>query len=207
MFMDVLRPLLPDSGNARLLRDWDFRYDPESRAASLFEDFYSALRKEIFSPGGLGGEVTDHLANETGIFIDFYAFFDALMLSETSSWFGGRSRSEIWSAAFSKVDGTTPVPWGERNLITMTNMFFGGKLPRFFGFDKGPFALRGGRATPHQGQIYRSAGRVTSFAPSLRIIADMGEDALHTCIAGGPSDRRFSKWYDSDVGRYKTLVP
>ena len=29
----------------------------------------------------------------------------------------------------------------------MENIFFGGKLPRFLGFDVGPIRLRGGRAT------------------------------------------------------------
>ena len=83
--------------------------------------------------------------------------------------------------------------WGERNQVTLTHMFFGGKLPRWLGFDRGPIGLPGGRATPQQGQIYLSAGRVTSFAPSLRVIADMG----------GASDRRWSRWYASGVASWQ----
>ncbi|MCP4500992.1 MAG: hypothetical protein GY822_13620 [Deltaproteobacteria bacterium] len=30
---------------------------------------------------------------------------------------------------------------------------------------------------PHQGKVYKSGDRQTSFAPSLRILADMGENA------------------------------
>jgi penicillin amidase len=67
----------------------------------------------------------------------------------------------------------------------------------------GPIPIRGGRATPHQGQVYKSAGRQTSFAPSLRVMADMGEDVLYTSIAGGPSDRRFSKLYTSELKRWQ----
>ena len=81
------------------------------------------------------------------------------------------------------------------------------KLP---GFDTKPIALPGGRATPQQGQIYISNGRQTSFAPSVRIVADMSASVLHTCVAGGPSDNRFSKWYTSGIqgwidGRYNVL--
>jgi penicillin amidase len=60
-------------------------------------------------------------------------------------------------------------------------------------------------------QIYRSAGRLTSFLPSFRIVSDMGrEEMICTNLAGGPSDRRFSKWYCSDLenwikGSYKRI--
>ena len=89
-------------------------------------------------------------------------------------------------------------------------MLFQGKLPDFMGFDSKPIPLLGGRATPHQGQIYSSSGRKTSFSPSVRLVADMGENTLHTCLAGGPSDNRFSRWYKSDLkswlnGDYKIL--
>ena len=102
--------------------------------------------------------------------------------------------------------------WGKRNTIPLTHILFGGKLPRFLGFDRGPIELPGGRATVHQGQVFRSGGRQTSFAPSLRILVDMGSDVLHSNLPGGPSDRRFSKWYASDLGpwlrgEYKCLAP
>jgi penicillin amidase len=64
--------------------------------------------------------------------------------------------------------------------------------------------LPGGRATVHQGQIYRAGGRQTSFAPSIRFVVDMADDNLHSRLVGGPSDRRFSKWYHSDVEGWRT---
>jgi penicillin amidase len=92
------------------------------------------------------------------------------------------------------------------------NQLFQGSLPAFLGFDTAPVPLPGGRATPQQGQIYVSNGRQTSFAPSVRLIADMSETHLHTCLAGGPSDNRFSKWYRNGIepwqqGRLKVLLP
>lgn len=84
------------------------------------------------------------------------------------------------------------------------------KFPRFMGFDQGPIAIRGGRATVHQGQIYRSAGRDTSFVPTFRFVTDFSTRTLHSNLLGGPSDRRFGPHYVNEVqnwlnGVYKKL--
>jgi penicillin amidase len=210
-FMKILRPLLPESESGRALREWDCTYEPDSQGAYLFERIYHALLQEVFGANGLGDSF-DFLVKETGIFVAFYSSFDRVLLSEKSAWFGTRSQQQIYQAALSRgLDG--PIRrWGDVQKILMTNILFGGRLPRVFGFDRGPITIRGGRATIHQGQIYRSAGRNTSFVPSFRMILDLGEDAAHTNLAGGPSDRRFSKWYDSDTKNwlnriYKKLQP
>lgn len=210
LFMKNLAPLLPDSGPGRILREWDLGYDPKSEGAYLFEQVYHALLREVF--GSAFGQAFEFLATETGTFVDFYHAFDRVLLSERSAWFGERTREQIWRAAIAHgLEG--PVRrWGEVQKITLSNILLGGKLPRFLGFDRGPVTIRGGRATVHQGQIYRSANRATSFIPSFRMITDLAEDAVHTNMSGGPSDRRFSKWYCSDTdnwlnGRYKSLRP
>ncbi len=197
-FMEILEPLLRAGPIADALRTWDYRYDLDSTGATAFEIFYGALLVEMFGPG-CGAPVVEHLLDATGIFIDFYQNFDRVLCAESSPWLGERARDEVWRAALERVAARVPEPWGERNRISLTNIFFGGKLPSFLGFDPGPIPIRGGRATPHQGQIYRAGDRLTSFAPSLRLVADMSTDVLHTAMCGGPSDRRFSKWYKSGV--------
>jgi penicillin amidase len=197
-FLEILTPLLDRGPLADALRDWDFRYDLDSVGATAFELFYAELLVEMFGPA-CGAEVVEHLRDASGTFIDFHQNFDRVLVSESSPWLGDRDRDAAWSAALARVSDRTPEPWGRRNQVTLTNMFFGGKLPRFLGFDPGPIPIRGGRATPHQGQIYVSGGRLTSFAPSLRFVADMSTPELHTAICGGPSDRRFSKLYKSGV--------
>ncbi len=197
-FMEILQPLLGSGPIADALRAWDHRYELDSVGATAFEIFYATLLVEMFGPG-CGTAVIEHLRDATGTFIDFHQNFDRLLVSESSPWLGGRTRDEVWLAALGKVARQVPEPWGQRNRVSLTNMFFGGKLPRFLGFDPGPIPIRGGRATPHQGQIYRSGGRLTSFAPSLRLVTDMSDQSLHTAMCGGPSDRRFSKWYKSGV--------
>jgi len=94
----------------------------------------------------------------------------------------------------------------------MTHLLFGKKLPKFLGFDRGPVVGIGSRATIHQGQIYRSGDRDTTFMPSFRTVTDMDKEEYFSVLAGGPSDRRFSKWYCSDLdnwisGKYKLITP
>jgi penicillin amidase len=204
-FMKVILPLLPDSEAGEILKKWDLSYDTESRGAYLFEMIYRCLFDEVFGKI-LGKELVDFMQNETGLFIDFYQNFDAILLSRVSSWFRGRDRKVIYQLAIDKGLNTEIKKWGDVNQITMRHIILGGQLPEWLGFDKGPFPLPGGRATIHQGQVYKSAGRQTSFAPSFRIVTDMSEDALYTNFAGGVSDRRFTKWYNNDFSNWASGI-
>jgi penicillin amidase len=209
-FMHILRPLLPDTPQGEILSQWDLCYDADSQGAYLFEQFYKALYREVFGKNGFGETVVDYLAEETGAFIDFYENFDRVLLAEESPWFGQRSREEIYRQAAEKALVVEPKRWKEVQQFKMDHILLGGKMPGFFGFDRGPLTAIGSRATIHQGQLYRSAGRMTSFLPSFRIVSDMGQEEVFTNLAGGPSDRRFSKWYCSDLenwikGSYKRI--
>lgn len=212
LFMAVLRPLLPDTPQGEILKDWDLTYPADSKGAYLFESVYRQLYQDVFGDNGFGNTVIDYLADETGIFIDFYDNFDKILLSEKSEWFNGKNREEIFRKAAEKALDVEPKPWGTGREFMLTHLLFGNRLPRFLGFDRGPVQAVGNRATIHQGQIYKSAGRDTTFMPSLRIVTDLAEDTVYSNMAGGPSDRRFSKWYHSDFsnwdkGRYKKLSP
>ncbi len=208
--MAILRPLLPDTRIGRRLATWDLSYDPDSHGATVFEAFYRNLLIEMFGPTGAGEPVIEHLLDATGIFIDFYANFDRILLLDQSPWLGDRDIDEVYRNAFEQVGEDSDRRWGDVNRVTMTNILLGGRLPGAAGFDIGPIEIPGGRATPHQGQIYESAGRTTSFVPSFRMMVDVGVPGMFTALAGGPSDRRFSRWYTSDLeqwrtGRYKEL--
>lgn len=195
-FMEHLRPLLPPGPNGDLLRAWDCSYPPESRAATLFERWYRALILEVVG-GVAGADVARYLLDETGIVADFYSNLDAILLSERSAWFAGRTREQLYEQVALRALATTPRPWGERQRVTMRHLLLGGRLPAWMGFDRGPFALPGSRGTPRQGTVYRSGGRETSFAPSLRFVTDFAEEVVHSALSGGPSDRRQSRWYVS----------
>jgi len=215
-FMPIIRPLLAELAAqhdeaVRLLTEWDLTYASESKAAFLFEQVYQALMSEVFggSAGAFGGAVLERILAETCLFYDFYGNFDRVLLAEKSVWFGSRSRTAIYRAVLAKALATPLKPYGVKQQVLMRHLLFGGKLPLWLGFDR-PLELPGNRATVHQGQIYRGGGRETSFGPALRLVTDLATDEIQTTLAGGPSDRRFSKWYANEVenwrrGRYKKL--
>jgi len=210
-FMKILAPLLPDTKLAGILKNWNLEYSPDSEGACLFDRFYKNLYFDVFGRNGFGTEAVTFLDEHSGIFNDFYINFDRILLSEQSSWFGKKTRKEIYIQAAEKALTAPPEKWGHIRKVIMKNILFDGKLPKFLGFDRGPITIIGSLATPHQGQIFESAGRQTSFAPSLRVVTDLASDDIYTNLAGGPSDRRFSKWYCSDLenwisGKYKKLT-
>ena len=211
-FMDILNPLLPDTAQGKILARWDRCYGPDSEGAWLFEQWYRALFVHVFGKSGVGVAFAEHVRNETGIFADFYATFDRVLLKERSAWFGSRGRDEVYRDTAAAALDVPIQRWGDVQKLTLKHLILGGKLPMWAGFDHGPVVLPGGRATIHQGQIYRSGGRDTSFAPSVRLVMDLADAHIQTALIGGPSERRFSRWYLSGLegwqrGELKRLGP
>ncbi len=209
-FMAILKPLLPDTEAGQILGQWDLKYDAASRGAYLFEVFYRELLVETFGKNGWGRDICRFLYEESGTFADFYLNFDRILLADSSVWFGSETRDELYRRVAEKALDIPIKTWGESRQVMMNHLIFGGKLPAFLGFDPGPLTIIGGRATIHQGQIYRSSNRETTFVPSFRIVSDLSTNECRSNLAGGPSDRRFSKWYLTDLenwkqGKYKTL--
>jgi penicillin amidase len=215
-YMELFRPLLPATFAGRLLGGWDCRYDTASRGATLFETIYHALLKDIFGRGLFGEAVWEHLEGETAIVADYYHLFDDAIFGGDRIWFGEEGREavvrRVLTDNLTEVDLFAITPWGQRQRIIMRNIFFDGSLPLVLGFDYGPVELPGNRATVVQGGIFISHDRQTTFTPSWRFLTDLGRDEALTALAGGPSGRRFSSWYTTDVqrwltGNYKTLAP
>jgi penicillin amidase len=182
-------------------------YLKESQAACLFEEIYSELMEEVFGKGLFGVEAWRHLVAETSVVVDFYHIFDKVLLGNEPSWFGPGEREQLVQKVVERVLKRFPNPnlvpsWASRQRFMMTNIFFQGKLHRFAGFDYGPIVLNGSRATIAQAVIYKSNGRTTTRAQSFRFITDLATSEAHTVIAGGPSDRRFSEYYASDIRRW-----
>jgi len=174
--MTIIRPLLPDTDNGRILKNWDLKYESESKGATLFESVYHALINIVFGDNG----------------------------------FGRQPKEKLFRQAIDAGLSITPERYGATRKVMFAHLLFGGQIPAFLGYDYGPVELPGSRATIPQGQIFKSAGRTTTFSPSYRIIADMSTPDIRTNIAGGPTDRRFSRWYTSDIenwmkGKYKVL--
>lgn len=211
-FMARLGPLLPDTAAGQILREWDFRYARESRGATLFERFYVELTRLIIGHYFLGPDTVAHLSSTTALFASYFKNLDAVLLAPPPSLCGGRSAASLYLDAFAKASKGEISAWSEQNRMSLTHLFFGGRLPGWTRFDRGPISLAGGRATPCQTQRYNAGGRAGCLAATYRMNADLGDDSLHTNLCGGPSDRRFSRWYCSGLddwlkGRFKALRP
>jgi penicillin G amidase len=201
-FMNLIRPILPDTENAKILNNWDCRYDADSLGATLFERIYSDCMDLVFGEMGFGNTVMKHIVTETPLFAFLHGFFDDILFNESPAWFGDRSRDKVLQQAIERGLEDRPVPYGKTRRVFITNLFFGGRLPNFLGFDYGPHEHIGSRATIPQAQIFKDMGHPASFAPSYRMITDLGENVLHTNLAGGPSERRFSRYYTKGLGEW-----
>jgi penicillin amidase len=216
-YMAALRPLIPDTPTGRLLREWDLRYNAASRGAVLFESFYEELLREVFGRGLFGADVWETLVQTTSLVTTYFHTLDEVIFGDDESWFGDETREELFRRLVTEVV-SRPVEavgrWGAERRVVMVNILLDGAVPRFLGrwlgIHRGPVELQGSRSTVVQGAIFSSHGRLSTFVPSYRMVADLGTDESHTVLAGGPSGRPFSKWYASDVKRwldfeYKTL--
>jgi penicillin amidase len=215
--LSALDSALPDLPAVRVLRAWDRRYDAASRGAVVFERLYSALCEELFGDRLFGAEAW-HALRDASLVHPFYfrLFDDVLVREDGAAWFGEEGKdafvARVARAALEGVDAASLQAWGETRRLFLRHLLLGGKLPPALGFDRGPFPLVGGRATVVQGQLLHLAGRESAFCPSWRFVTDLATAAAETALAGGPSDRRFSRWYATDVARWlaferKTLEP
>ena len=194
-FMEIIKPLLPSTENGEILRNWDRRYDAASLGATLFERIYRELLKLVFGENGMGVDVVGHMITDTSMFAMLHGNFDQVLLKETSAWFADQSREQIYQMAIDRGLSKPAIPYGQTRKIYIQNIFFGGKLPKIFGFDYGPYEHIGSRATIPQSQIFKAMGQSATFAATFRMIADLDNDELLNNVPGGPSDRRFSKYY------------
>ncbi|KAB2932959.1 MAG: penicillin acylase family protein [Leptonema illini] len=202
-FMHILRPLLPDTRKGKLLAEWNLCYEADSIGATLFEAVYRELLFEVFGTV-LGKKQMQAVIEQSSLFAMLHGFFDRVLLKRRSRWFGDREREEIMRIAIERALSMPEARYGQRHSFYIENLFFGGKLPRFLGFDAGPLPLPGSRATIPQAQVFRLMGRQASFAPSIRFITDMGTDEAFINNPGGPSDRRFSDLYTKGLDDWLT---
>jgi penicillin amidase len=226
-FMEQIRPLVPPTEGGKDFLKWTLHYSGDleetmwDRQASWFEEFYRRLLRDVFGGGFFGTAAWDALVGSTNLIDVYFHYFDAILLGgrkgHENRWFGQRTRENAMRPILENVlhDSGMPVRgWIEKRQVTMQNLLLAGKLPRWLNrllkVDYGPITLSGNRSTVVQGAIFKSHGRVSTFAPSYRAITDMGTDEVLTALAGGPSERVLSPLYTADIRRwlafeYKTL--
>ncbi len=215
-FLEVLAPLLPSTKAGRQLASWDKKYNKESVGAPLFENFYSALLKEVFGKGMLGEKSWNEIVESKLLVVFQYGNFDAQLLQgDESLWFGSEGRQGVFKRVAENVlnvSAKQTVTYGKKRQIYFEHLLLGRKLPQWCGFDYGPLPLEGSRATIAQGQFFYLKKREIATGVTWRFVADVQTESAYTVLAGGPSEDRFSQHYLSDLQlwrqfEFKHLLP
>jgi penicillin amidase len=210
-YLDVLRPLLAGDERFDPIGRWDCVYDDDSREAGWFEAFYAAFLERALT-SACNAETAAFILHETTITAAIFGMFDDALLRRESAWHGAGGRDAALLRAAQAAFAAPPQTLAQRQPLVLEHLLLAGRVPRWMGFDRPTPGLRGGRATIHQGQKMRTGGRDVLGGPSYRMVTDLGRALLRTALPGGPSDRRSSRWYASDVedwwrGHSKSLQP
>lgn len=209
-FIEQWESAMPDTTAAKSLLRWDRRYDVHSLGAPIFERCYRACLEEVFGRGLFGQTAWTMMVEKTPLLVDYHSFLDRVLLGDEPLWWPEGKASTLRRVLGSALAEPPTQMWGDRQKIEMRNILLGGKAPAWLELDYGPLPLPGNRATICQGEIFQTGGRTSTFAPSWRCVTDLSTSEMHTALAGGVSARRSSRYYLSDVERwrhftYKTL--
>jgi penicillin amidase len=206
---DLLRIFLPclEEGELKTrLSHWNCEYSPGSHEASLFLRWYHYVLLEIFGhEQGIGWRRMVYLATRAGYSTMILTAVDRLLTRERSTWWHGRDKCALIRKAAERLKPEDDVPWSTINHFHFSDRFFGGiAVGRLLGFDSQTYPMPGNHATPFQGHVLLTATRENTFAPSYHFVADLSTDEAWTNLPGGPSESRFSGWYNTDVSRWLT---
>ncbi len=100
------------------------------------------------------------LQHESGVFIDFYANFDQILLSNKSAWFLGKERDSIYKKVIDSTLKMKAKKWGDINYITLSNMLLGGKLPKFLVLTKDHSLCEAGEQPFIKGRFIEVLGEI-----------------------------------------------
>lgn len=208
--LPLIRHLLPEDGNGKLLSEWDLVYASDSVAASIFENVYFEIVRTVFGDCGVGRDVIAYILDNSELFYMYYGQFDHVLQREESLWFGGRTRDEVYREAVMRGLKMPAAPFGSTRQVMMKNLVYGDMTPDF---NYGPIEIIGCRGTVSQGAVFKApGGRIATFSPTIRFISDMSSNRYYSCLAGGPSEKPASPLYASGVkdwlaGNYKLIEP
>ena len=214
--MPVFLPCLEDGELKQRLSAWNFRFDPQSREATLFWRLYRYVLLEIVggnpvSEGGMGIRRLIYLANQPNFSLMMVEVVDRMLRQDASRWWGNRDKAELIRRAGRRATGERDQPWGDINRLTFENRFLPSYLSRALRMRIGPHPLPGCHATVFQGHL-RSGKQQTVIGPSYHFVSDLQQDAAWTNLPGGVSENRFSGLYANElprwlIGQFKLLAP
>lgn len=186
---------LPPGPAADALLAWDLRYEPDSRGATVWA---AALERAAAALMGrvIGAGAWEAVRWRSALYGVLAERVDGLLRAPARA---ALLREAVHGAVRELNGGEGPPVWGERQQVTLLNVVFAGRLPRFVGFDSGPHPLPGSHSTLSQGSVTVRNGALVALGPLWRYVCDLGTRSMRTSLFGGPSGRRFSRWYESGV--------
>lgn len=198
----INRASLTDEGREllKLISEWDYRCEGDSRAATLFEDWREKVYKLTFDEmpadsGYIQPEIWKWnalLKNDAR-----HPIFDVVatpQFKETAATLTQRAFDEI----LEKLDGEQPVTWAESRNSHVRHL---GAVP---GFGSGLIKTGGNRFSPRA----LSAGHGASW----RMVVELGDEPrAWGALPGGASGDPASEFYDNELddwenGRYHELI-
>jgi len=198
----INRASLSDEGRRllKIVSEWNYRFEGDSRAATLFEDWRTRVYRLTFdempqNSGLIQPEIWKW--NELLGQSPSHAIFDVVATTdfrETATTLTQRAFDEM----LEELDGNLPVPWAESRGSRVRHL---GAVP---GFGSGLITTGGSRFSPRA----LSAGHGASW----RMVVELGDTPrAWGTLPGGPSGDPASKFYDSGLddwenGRYHELV-
>ena len=212
--LEVFLPSLPEGELKQKLENWDYRYAIDCEEASLFQRLYINVLMEVCgNEHVMGWRRALYICTRAGYSTMVLAALDRLLLSDDVPFWESLDKGQLIAQAAKKMADFQPIPWGERNYFQFINRFFDmPSVGRLFGFESKRLPMPGCHATIFQGHVLHTATREQTFAPSYHFVSDLGADEVWSNLPGGPSESRFSKFYQSDIarwiaGEYKCVAP
>jgi penicillin amidase len=189
-----------ESTAVQLLRDWDYRMETNSPAASIWWYFWGWYIDETFKPWWKSravpvdyGVVTDALGQD----LEAWTLHDAGNQAFSAPGVGSRTAADAQRKSFhkligdlTKVLGPDPKSWsyGRVHQRLLQN------LADVKGLDYGPRPDRGDANTP-----LAAGGFPSDHGPSWRMVVDWGSHTFQGIYPGGQSENPASGWYTDRV--------
>ncbi|HKC18162.1 MAG TPA: penicillin acylase family protein [Candidatus Dormibacteraeota bacterium] len=186
----------PESAAAALLKNWDFRMDASSKAATIWWFFWQEYVHETFSPWWTSRHVQvamSDVVDTLGQDLEAWTLGDPTNRAFSAPGVGSRSAAEAMQKAFrttvtNLAANHMDVQWGRVHARVLDN------LAQISGLDYGPRADRGDANTP-----LAAGGLLSDHGPSWRMVVDWGTGTFEGVFPGGQSENPASAWYTNRV--------
>lgn len=206
-YLTTFRDVFETTPEGRNLLQWDRAYSPQSTMASLFDRIVWRLSRDVLA-AVFGQEVSAYLIANTTLPIFYAGLCERMIMADASI---AQRLKELLN--YAETSSSWRTPWSQRNTFTMQQMVLGSRFPKLahaLGLNVGPIPLPGGRDVVSQGIAFAPTCSFHNFSPSYRFLTDLGTTYALTNQPIGPSERRFSGYYASEVkawlaGIYKTI--